>query len=145
MLRKVKHGFETNKERLTLLKVWGSESLRARIWLVVAMRLQVQHSSFWLRTSSNTPSVLMNDVHWSFANSDREMRFLSYNFCLKKRLGEPAQFKIRLQFGWARHPVRTNLQLSSNTRNNAWWQPHEWSCSEMEGPKCSWESWDVIS
>jgi hypothetical protein len=31
MLRKVKQGFEINKNRLTLIKVWGSESLRARI------------------------------------------------------------------------------------------------------------------
>jgi hypothetical protein len=31
LLRKVKQGLERNKERLTLIKVWGSESLRARI------------------------------------------------------------------------------------------------------------------
>jgi hypothetical protein len=31
LLRKVKQGLKTNKERLTLIKVWGSKSLRARI------------------------------------------------------------------------------------------------------------------
>jgi hypothetical protein len=80
--------------------------------LVVAIRLQVQHPSFWLCTSSNTPSILMNDAHRYFANSDVEMRFLSCNFCLKKRLDEPAQFKTRLQFGGAHQPVRTNPWLS---------------------------------
>jgi hypothetical protein len=68
----------------------------------------VQHSSFWLRTLSNTPSVPMNDALGSFANSDEEMHFLSYNFCLKKRLDEPTQFKARLQFGRACQPVKTD-------------------------------------
>jgi hypothetical protein len=47
-----------------------------------------------------------------FANPDKEMHFSSYNFCLKKRLGELAQFKTMLQFGWAHQPVRTNPWLS---------------------------------
>jgi hypothetical protein len=34
-----------------------------------------------------------------FTSSKEELRFPSYNFCLKKRLDEPAQFKTRLQFG----------------------------------------------
>jgi hypothetical protein len=72
----------------------------------------VQHSSFRLRTSSNTPSVPMNDAHGSFANSDEEMHFPFYNFCLNKCLDEPAQFKTRLQFRRAHQPVRTNLWLS---------------------------------
>jgi hypothetical protein len=80
--------------------------------LVVAMRLQAQHPSFQLRTSSNTPSVLMNDVYESFANSDEGIHFSSCNFCLKKRMYEPAQFKTRLQFGRAHQPVRTNSRLS---------------------------------
>jgi hypothetical protein len=57
---------------------------------------------------SHTPSVLTDDVHGSFANSDEEMHFPSCNFCLKKFLDEPAQFKIKLQFGRAHQPVRTN-------------------------------------
>jgi hypothetical protein len=40
------------------------------------------------------------------------MRFPSCNFCLKRRLGESAQFKTRLQFGRAHQPVRTNPGLS---------------------------------
>jgi hypothetical protein len=67
--------------------------------LVVATRLQEQHHSFRLRTSSDTPSVPMNVAQESFANSEEEMRFPSCNFCLKKRLDEPTQFKTRLQFG----------------------------------------------
>jgi hypothetical protein len=67
--------------------------------LVVATKLQVHHSSFRLRTSSNTPSVPMNDAHGSFANSEEEMHFPSCNYCLQKRLDEPAQFKTMLQFG----------------------------------------------
>jgi hypothetical protein len=35
----------------------------------------VQHSSFQLRTSSNTSSVPMNDAHESFANSDEKCTF----------------------------------------------------------------------
>jgi hypothetical protein len=53
----------------------------------------------------------MNDAQGSFAKSDEEKRFPSCRFCLKKRLDEPAQFKIRLQFGRARQPVRTTPQL----------------------------------
>jgi hypothetical protein len=67
--------------------------------LVVATRLQAQHTSFWLRTSSNMPSVPMNDAQGSFANSDEEMHFPSCNLYLKKHLDEPARFKTRLQFG----------------------------------------------
>jgi hypothetical protein len=47
-----------------------------------------------------------------FTDSEKKMCFPSYNFYLKRRLGEPAQFKIRLQFGQAQQPVRTNPWLS---------------------------------
>jgi hypothetical protein len=47
-----------------------------------------------------------------FANSDEEIWFLSYNFCLEKRLDEPTQFKIRLQVARAHQPVRINPWLS---------------------------------
>jgi hypothetical protein len=47
-----------------------------------------------------------------FTDSEKEMHFLFYNFCLKRRLGEPAQFKTRMQFGRAYQPVRTNPRLS---------------------------------
>jgi hypothetical protein len=66
---------------------------------VVAAKLQVQHPSFRLCTSSNMPSVLMNDAYGSFANFDEEIHFPSFNFCLKKRLNELTPFKTRLQFG----------------------------------------------
>jgi hypothetical protein len=58
--------------------------------LVVATRLQAQHSNFQLRTSSNTTSIPTNDAQGPFANFDEEMHFPSCNFCLKKRMGEPA-------------------------------------------------------
>jgi hypothetical protein len=79
--------------------------------LVVAMRLQVQHSSFQLRISSNMSSITMNDAHGSFTNSDEETHFPSCNLCLKKRLDKPTQFKIMLQFEQAHQPVRTNPWL----------------------------------
>jgi hypothetical protein len=47
-----------------------------------------------------------------FIYSEKKMRFSSYNFCLKRRLGEPTQFKIRLQFERARQPIRINSGLS---------------------------------
>jgi hypothetical protein len=47
-----------------------------------------------------------------FADPVKEMRFPSCNFCLKRRLGEPPQFKTRLQFGRAQQLVRTNPRLS---------------------------------
>jgi hypothetical protein len=46
------------------------------------------------------------------ANSEKEMRFPSCNFCLKKRLGELAQSKTRLQIGRAPQPVKTHQWLS---------------------------------
>jgi hypothetical protein len=58
ILRKVKQGFETNKERLPIINLREVVSFRARVRLVITTRLQVQHSSFRLRTSSNTPSIL---------------------------------------------------------------------------------------
>jgi hypothetical protein len=94
------------------IKSERSSSLRARIWLVVAIRLQTQHSSFRLRTLSNTPSVSMNDAHESFANSNEKMHLPSCNFYLKKCLDELVQFKTRLQFRRTHQLVRTNLRLS---------------------------------
>jgi hypothetical protein len=40
------------------------------------------------------------------------MCFPSYNFCLKRRLGEPAPFKTRLQFGRSQQLVKINPRLS---------------------------------
>jgi hypothetical protein len=66
LLREVKQGFETNEEWLLINNLREVVSFRARMRFIVAMRLQVLHSSFRLRTSSNTPSILMNDAHGSF-------------------------------------------------------------------------------
>jgi hypothetical protein len=104
-------GIWINKGGLLIIIPWRSIKSRARTWLVVAMRLQTQHSSFRLHTSSNMSSVLTNDAHGSFANSDEEICFPSCNFCLKEHLGEPTQFKIRLPFGRAHQLVRTNPRL----------------------------------
>jgi hypothetical protein len=62
LLRKVKQGFETNEERLPIINLREAVSFRARMRFVVATRLQVQHYSFRLHTSSNMPSVSMNDA-----------------------------------------------------------------------------------
>jgi hypothetical protein len=70
--REVKEGFETNKERLLINNVREAVIFRARMRLVAAMRLQVQHSPFLLCTLSNTSSVLKNAAHGSFANSEEE-------------------------------------------------------------------------
>jgi hypothetical protein len=51
---------------LSILNLSEAVRFRVRMRLVVAMRLQAQHSSFQLRTSSDTPSVLMNVAHGSF-------------------------------------------------------------------------------
>jgi hypothetical protein len=53
-----------------------------------------------------------------FTDSDKETHFPSCKFCLKRRLGEPAEFKTRLQFGRAYQPVRTNpwLNFTQGTR-----------------------------
>jgi hypothetical protein len=64
--REVKQGFETNKERLLINNVREAVSFRDRMRLIIAMRLQAQHSPFRLRTSSNTPSVPKNVAHGSF-------------------------------------------------------------------------------
>jgi hypothetical protein len=61
-----------------------------------------QQPSFRLCNLSNTSSVLMNIAQGSFfTDSEKEMHFPSFNFYLKKRLDEPAQFKTKLQFGRA--------------------------------------------
>jgi hypothetical protein len=95
-LGKSEQGVGTNKERLLMNNLREAVSFRSRMRLVVATRLQAQHSCFRLRISSNTASVPMNNAQGPFANSDEEMHSLSCNFCLKKRLDEPAQFKTRL-------------------------------------------------
>jgi hypothetical protein len=66
LLRKVKQGFETNKERLLINNLREVVSFRARMRLVVAMRLQAQHLSFRLHTLSNRPSNLTNGAQGSF-------------------------------------------------------------------------------
>jgi hypothetical protein len=97
-----------NQGMLSILNLSEEVSFSARIRLVVAMRLQEQHSSFQLRTSSHMPSVLMNVAHGSF-HKFREGNALSIcKFCLKKRLDKSTQFKTRLQFEQAYQPVRTN-------------------------------------
>jgi hypothetical protein len=55
-----------NQGMLSILNLSEAVSFRARMRLVVATRLQAQHSSFWLCTSSHTPSVLTNVAHGSF-------------------------------------------------------------------------------
>jgi hypothetical protein len=109
---KVEQGFGTNKERLLINNFREAVRFRARMRLVVATRLQTQHSSFQLHSSSNTASVLTNNAQGPFANSDEEMHSPYYNFCLKKHLDKPAQFKTRFQFGRAHQPVRTHPWLS---------------------------------
>jgi hypothetical protein len=66
LLREVKQGFKTNKKRLLINNLREAVSFSVRMRLVIAMKLQVEHSSFRLRTSSNTQSVPMNDAHESF-------------------------------------------------------------------------------
>jgi hypothetical protein len=86
------------------------------MWLVVAMRLQAQQPSFRLCTSSNTASIPTNVAQGSsFTDFKREMRFPSCTFRLKKRLGELAQFKTRLQFRWGDQSELT-CSLASHTR-----------------------------
>jgi hypothetical protein len=63
ILRKVKKRFETNKEKLLIIKSWRSNKLRARSRLVVVMRLQAQHIPSRLSTSSNTLSVQKNVIN----------------------------------------------------------------------------------
>jgi hypothetical protein len=46
-----------NKERPTFMKSQGSNRPRARIRLVVAIRLQSQYPPFRLHVSSNTPFI----------------------------------------------------------------------------------------
>jgi hypothetical protein len=83
LLKKVKQGVETNKEGLMFTKSARSSKLRVRMRLVVATKLQVQHSSFWLRTSSNTPSVMMNDTQGSLLILMRECAFHLITFVLR--------------------------------------------------------------
>jgi hypothetical protein len=46
LLRKVQHGLETNKEGLLINNLREAVSFRAKMRLVVAMRLQAQHPPF---------------------------------------------------------------------------------------------------
>jgi hypothetical protein len=68
------------------------------------MRLHPQFSSFQLRISSNTPSCSEEGHKFNaFANSIRHTLSI-LQFWLEKCLGEPAQFKTRLQFRRAHQP-----------------------------------------
>jgi hypothetical protein len=97
---------------------WKSDILRVMICLVVAARLQSQHPSFRLRTLSNTPSVQKKvTVGTSLLTSNDGMCFPYCKLCLKRRLGEPGQFMIGLQFGRAHQLVKSNPQLCSNMRD----------------------------
>jgi hypothetical protein len=58
--RKDKQGFEINKEILLINNVRKAVSFRVSMRLVVATRLQAQHTYFRLCISSNTPFILMN-------------------------------------------------------------------------------------
>jgi hypothetical protein len=75
LLWKVKQGFETYEERLSMKNLTEVVSFRTRMRPVIAMRLHVQQSSFWLCTSSNMPFILTNDAHGSSANSNEECSF----------------------------------------------------------------------
>jgi hypothetical protein len=66
LLWEVEQGFETNKESLMINNLREAVSFTAWMWLVVATRLQAQHLSFRLHTSSNTPFVPTNDAQESF-------------------------------------------------------------------------------
>jgi hypothetical protein len=101
-----------NEEMLLIINLWEVVSFRARMWLVAAMKLQGQNL-----LSSCVPRVICHPFWrmWHmclFVDSEKEMHFPSCNFCLKMRLGEPAQIKTWLQFGWPQQPVRTNPRVS---------------------------------
>jgi hypothetical protein len=64
-----------NEERLSLINLREAVSFIAKMQLAVATRLQAQYSPFWLRTSSNTQSVLTNVAQGSFANPMRKWTF----------------------------------------------------------------------
>jgi hypothetical protein len=86
LLKKVKQGFETIRKRRLIINLREVVSFRARMRLVVSTRLQVWHSSLLLQ-----PRVIRHPFRWMlhmglFTYSEKEMRFPSCNFCLKKRL-----------------------------------------------------------
>jgi hypothetical protein len=72
--------------------------------LVLAMRLHTQLSSSWLCMLSNMPSCSEEGHEWNpFANLIRHTLSI-LQFWLEKRLGEPAQFKAKLQFRRVHQP-----------------------------------------
>jgi hypothetical protein len=83
LFRKVKHGCKTNKEMLMFSKSKRSNSLRVSMRFIVAIRLQAQHSSFRLHTSSNTTSVLTNNAHGSLRILIRNCTFHLATFALR--------------------------------------------------------------
>jgi hypothetical protein len=56
---------DRNEDMLLIINHGEAVSFRVRMQFVVATRLQGQHPSFRMHTSSNTPSVLMNVAHGS--------------------------------------------------------------------------------
>jgi hypothetical protein len=78
--------------------------MMARLRLVVATTLLTQLSSFRLRISINTSSCSEEGHEWDpFATLIRHT-FSILQFWLEKHLGEPAQFKAKLQFRRAHQP-----------------------------------------
>jgi hypothetical protein len=97
LLRESRRDLKQTRKSFFINNLREVVSFRARMRLIVAMRLQAQQPYFRLHTSSNTPSVLMNVAQGSsFTDFQKEIHFPSCNFRLKKRLSEPAQFKPRL-------------------------------------------------
>jgi hypothetical protein len=88
-----------NKVMFVSVEPWKTYRHQVRMWLVVATRLQTQQLSFRLHTLSNTSSVQKGCYNSILLPLPKEMTFSILQSWLEKRLGESAQFKIRLQFG----------------------------------------------
>jgi hypothetical protein len=115
-------GFETNKKILTLIKVWRSESLTARTWLIVATRLQVWHSSFQLCSSSNTPSVLVNVAYGPFANPMRKCTIHLATLVLRGAWANRHHSRPGCNLDELNNQSEPTHGLASHLRNNASWE-----------------------
>jgi hypothetical protein len=102
--------------------------------LVVATRLHPQLSSFQIRILSNMPSYSEEGHEWNpFANPIRHTLSI-LQFWLEKCLGEPTQFKARLQFRRAYQPgkptfnklhPRSTASIAQTQKSRESYQPRD--------------------
>jgi hypothetical protein len=111
------------RKRLLITSLREAVSFRARMWPVVATRLQGQHSSFRLRISSHTPFVLMNAAHGPFRKfSRRKWAFHFANFSLRSTWMNRHNSRQNCNLDELINQSESTRDFAPHLRNKASWE-----------------------